>query len=350
VSGVRSVNFSFNHDDVDNGADQHIHLDDTYVTDFGGQYVVITEASIGPKSSFAATGLAIVQNVDASSDDTLLRAPLRTNGFQFTHGRGCDLFHTGEAGQPCWKVEERPTKVSGAWEDGHIVNIHSCSMEGGFPGPIRLNGNMNIYDRGNIQNAILDGNIFLANYQSDCFVSLGGQGVTIRNNLGVKLEAETGGVANRLLAFVDLHHDGAALPAADGAPIDIYNNTMLITSTSAQQSDFISPFTRNNSGTANEYNDVTVENNLLHMPALDTPEVPYAPVTTGILFTPRCKGRRPSSTFVLDEDYASVGDVLDTRPAVGSLALGAALIDPMSYLDITLTPRPAFPSVGAWEM
>ncbi|WP_299832284.1 PKD domain-containing protein [uncultured Roseobacter sp.] len=351
ISGFMLTTCGFNHGDVDNATQINHHFDDTYITDFGGQYVIITEANIHPKSSFSATGLAIVQNIDASSDDDQLRAPIRSNGAYFTHGRGCDLFHTSEAGQPCWKVEERPTKGTSANQDGHIINIHSSTMEGGYPGPVRINGNMSIYPRSNIQNAIFDGNIFVGNYQSECFISAEGQGLTVRNNLGVKPAAPTTGIANRLLAFVAIRNDNDAIAAGETAPIRVFNNTMLIHSTSQQHLDFVSPFTRDDPTASGlgAYPDVTQDNNLLHMYALDAAYVPFAPVTENVLFAPRCKGRRLNATFTLDTTFASVGDVLDTKPAPGSPALGAALNGLVSHLDISGDLRPAYPSIGAWE-
>ncbi|WP_299830633.1 hypothetical protein [uncultured Roseobacter sp.] len=327
VSGFRSVNIGMNHDASDDTTDQHFHIDDTLITDFGGQYVIITEATLGPNSSFAATGTAIVQNVDAATDDSENRAPIRSNGWMYTHGRGCDLFHTREAGQPCWKVEENPQKVTDQNEDGHVVNIHSSVLEGGANGPMRFNGNVkasNNIPRLHILNAIIDGCILICGYSSDCIAAAQCMGVTMRNNLGVKLVNNTVNPGSTLLGWYLLSNSQEEATGDDIAPITAYQNTMLLLATTAEQT-FVPGMFRDE-GPNPVTSDQNEFNNIVHIPNTDTPNTPAAPLSeVALSVAPRLKGKKPGATFVLDASLGNAGIPLwSLIPQTGSSALGGA--------------------------
>ena len=75
-----------------------------------------------------------------------------------------------------------------------------------------------------------------------------------------------------------------------------------------------------------------------------------APLSETTLWTPRGKGRRDPGTGALDASLAPPADAFkDTRPMIGSPALGAALSGDVSYMDIQMQDRPEPPSQGAWE-
>lgn len=347
-SGFMATTIYF--DPVDQTFANRMHLDDCTLSDFGGQYPIYCATTTAPDSAISLTGCRVAQNPNAVDTDANThgssRATIRIDHAQHTHVRGCDFFHTDRA-QHCIKTPETP------WSEGVIVNIHSTAFEGGF-GAVVLGGNTTTPTPGNglrrssVQNVILDGLIYVGNHSSNqpfrSFVT----GVTIRNSI-VSIPA----IPTYMWSadsFIVLQSHGTFDPTVVGAaPIRIYNNTFRMDRTSGQNNSHVPPLV-NDTYANGLFTNVTTDNNVIHMPNLDTPLTAAAPVSDTVLWTPRGLGRRDPDTLVLDSAYALPADAVKaTRPLPGSAALGAALSGEVSYMDIRLKDRPEPPSQGAWE-
>ncbi|WP_300009635.1 hypothetical protein [uncultured Roseobacter sp.] len=332
VQGFRNSSFGHGVGTAELSIQQNFHYDNVHLTDFGGQYAIITESLLNPNSSFSFTGCGFIQNPLASSVDTQMRALARVNGIALTHGRGTEMFHTRGTGQPVFKLEENPTKITGQYEDGHIVNIHSCVFEGGNQAPVRLHGlinNSGSITRPLIGNHIFDGNIFIANWSSDSFVRTNGMGLTLRNNLGFKHEIpDDSPTTRRILGFVLADNDKPdAITASITAPITVYNNTMWVLNGEASQVGFAPLMIRMESST-HDFPDLVDANNVRYIPNLNAPDdvTTHAPHTTATLFDSRTLGQIEAG-FVLNATYAHTTPIVEAGLAPGSIGINAAAGD-----------------------
>ena len=326
------------------------HFDNCVLTNFGGQYPLMLAGSRHAKSGAAFTGVRWEQPGDAVWDGPGYqgsRACLRT-GVMFNHLRGCDGFHT-DSSQPLFSPLKTPLL------DGAIINIHSCASEGGAVG-ISMCGNyaQTPEQRAYVHNMIIDGYIHIGGPNTYIGIEAIASGLTVRNCL-IIIPAMTK-FGNSLNGFVSLEsRTPSTLPSkvAD-APIAIYNNTFRMDRNQAQNGnwvfDIINPH-QDYSG----FNDIQVSNNVLHVPNLTGPGYPtlpytvFAPLSESILWTPRSLGRRDPVTLALDTSWATPVDAAkDSKPLPGSVALGAALTDNVSYMDILGTTRTAPADKGAW--
>lgn len=326
----------------DNTKRFNIHLDNCVLSDFGGQYPIILQPELHPLSSFSMTGTRHAQNPNAV-DDAGIRAPVRINHIAKTYVAGCDVFHTDRS-QPCLKMIETPQV------DGAVVNLHSCSLEGGLRVlTFGLNGKNAGLQRSSVHNAVVDGLVLVGNYGTQAHFKTAVTGVTVRNVLMIQPATPHHGFAPRHIAFFDFEGFNSFDAGIVGAaPIRIYNCTMRSDRSSAQNSGDLQAPVRTSEAAG--FSNISAGNNILHGAGMNSLGTAAAPLSETVLWTPRGKGFKDPDTLALDASLAPPADaVKDSRPMIGSPALGAALSGDVSYMDITLTDRPEPPSQGAWE-
>ena len=271
----------------------HLHMDNCSLNDFGGQYATYTSKMTHADSSLAYTGCRLAQNPLAFEVDSI-RSPLRSEFIMNNHLRGCDFFHT-DLTQPTVKLVNSPAG------EGAIVNVHSCAFEGGYCA-FNIAGTTNPtttdpeFLRVTVQNAIIDGNIYLGTINSENLCSTVATGVTVRNNLFVQpaIGYRTGYPTCR--AMVTLWPYGTNKdPAIVGQPIRAYNNTLRVDRTSAQNNSQV-PATFYNKATLNGdalFTNALEYNNIVHAPNLNSPITTFAPLSDAALWASRYPGRRP---------------------------------------------------------
>ena len=281
----------------------HFHLDDSSISDFGGQYALYGSKAYHASSSWVCTGLRMAQNLNAV-DDSTYRAPIRTEHYTFNHFRGCDLFHT-DATQANIKVVNTPGF------DGAVVNIHSCSFEGGNQSVI-LNANTieGVESRSYVQNCIIDGTIFVGNHGTEESFLFAGTGVTVRNNLTIIPATSEVNYYTPFRRFIQMKLVGTIDAEIVGAaPMKFYNNTIRIERSLAQNGgNSIPEIVTDYSYGA--FTNVAEENNILQMPNFGENSVTtYAPLSDTPMWTPRTIGWRPTVARHPGDYFAS--DILD---------------------------------------
>ena len=272
-----------------------IHLDDCSMTAFGGQYPLFGGATTNVKSGSAVTGCRFVQTPGAVGSEVQRegssRAIIRANSPHRYHMRGCDFYHTDQW-QHCVKVPETPV------ENGVLVNIHSCSFEGGN-GALVFNGNYadTASASAMVHNIVVDGVAVLANHSSQQPFCALCTGLTIRNSLLVIPSVSRQDEAP--IGFIRIISRGTFDPVIIGdAPIRIYNNTMRNDKTTAQCTYFGSfekpVFVLHNhgGGYGAEFTNIVQSNNVEHHPNLDTPDTVFAPLSSTALWASRDLGYR----------------------------------------------------------
>lgn len=327
-----------------------MHFDDSVMTNFGGQYAFMCVGSLEAQSYVAVTGVRMNLPGDAIADSTGLRSPMRLQ-MPMMYIAGCDLFTTATQYHHI-KCPDTPNR------DGYYGYIHSCSFEGGA-GALVCTSNPTVTPRNGpyVHNIVFDGNVVVASWSMGQPIRLIGSGVTVRNNLFIYPAISLAG--NGIKGVVNISREATPTPPpafVANAPIDVYNNTFRFdkTYTQAGSVDYAPVMIHDDAGgLMTNLND---SNNIVHMPSLvigGNPSVPFtgfAPLSDAALWTPRNLGYRDPLTLTLDTSLATpVNAVKDTRPQIGSAALGAALNGSVSYIDIQLQDRSEPPSVGAWE-
>ncbi len=266
----------------------HFHIDDSSITDFGGQYALFGGSARHANSSWACTGLRMSQNPNAIDDDSY-RAPIRTEHYTLNHYRGCDLFHT-DSSQANIKVVNTPGF------DGTITNIHSCAFEGGNQAVI-VNANtvVGVLGRSSVQNCVIDGTIFVGNHGIEEGFLLAGTGCTIRNNLVIVPATEKINYANAFRRFVQIKKVGTVdADIVGAAPVKIYNNTVRVDRSLPENGGSVIPemITDFSSG---QFSGIAEEHNILHMPNFGTRSITaQAPLSETSLWSPRTRGWKPS--------------------------------------------------------
>lgn len=317
----------------------NLHIDDFIMTRFGGQYPIFFGQNTHSQTSFDITGSRLVQVSDAI-DDNGVRAPIRVQHAQHVYVAGTDFYHTDRL-QACLKALETP------YQDGCTVNIHGNAFEGGLNQIVVCGNATQGLARSSVHNVVIDSNIGLGNYNTSEFIRAKGTGITARNNL--YNQPDTAEINTRLAGFMTLEQIGSFDTGIVGAaPIRVYNNTLRTERSASHDGSpatIISP-----SSTYAGFTDVSEMNNIVHAPNETVPQVGAAPLSTVVLFTPRCVGHRDATTLVRDVSRATPADAMkENAPQVGSAALGAVLTGDVSYQDIQMQPRPEPPSIGAWE-
>ena len=159
-----------------------LHFNHCTMTAFGGQYPIFTGQSNHARSAVGVTGCRFAQtpgavNGDGRSEGSS-RAIIRSNSPHRFHMRGCDFYHTDQW-QHCAAVIKTPS------EQGIVVNIHSCSFEGGG-GALVFNGNYTqalLGPNSHVHNIIVDGTATFSNHSTYLPFETICTGVTLRNNL-----------------------------------------------------------------------------------------------------------------------------------------------------------------------
>lgn len=314
-----------------------LHLDDCVLTDFGGQYPTFFAPAYHPESHIAFTGCRVAQNPDAV-DHSGLRAPVRIEHVKNAYFAGSDFFQT-DSTQPVLKLQETP------WADGGILNLHSCALEGPGNG-LRFNGNyFGGLARSTVHNFILDGLVMVGGYGTGVFLISHATGITMRNCLCILPSSPRFGTTS-FPRFIMISDAGSYDPHIVGAaPTRIYNNTMRCDRAPADN-EGKTPVVMGWYFPNGDFPNISEQNNVLRL----TNDLSGEPLSQTLLWSPRLKGYRNPSTLALDATYATPADaVKETRPMIGSPALGAALSGDVSYMDIELADRPEPPSQGAWE-
>jgi PKD repeat protein len=329
-----------------------LFMSDTRVSDWRsiGQYAA-------GASRYAHIGCAIVAHEDAMAGGP-------KDGTHNEHGciryqpshpykaviDGCDFFNrkgwfenhsTFRTQQSCIRWNQRSTP-------GSVLNMQRNSLEGGrrvFSGLAVATANGETPE--NVQNVLIDKNVFVGSHMTRNAIGIDHSGVTVRNNLMIFPDVErlnnifdpSGAVGLSNVVNPDAVLDG---------PIRIYNNTAInLLSDNRRSGGLVAEFVRNKAGFSN----VVVDNNIFHQPNTKTPQEPFGPLSDTPLWTPREKGYRSVEHPVLMTELATPDDTVRlSAPLAGSDALGAALTGLVSTFDIYGNSRPAYPSVGALEM
>ncbi|WP_147114300.1 hypothetical protein [Tateyamaria sp. syn59] len=317
---------------------------DCTITEWGGYGIL--EAS---QSSHAITGCRIAQNPNAQAGGDRTNepnAPIRITDPWRSVISACDLFSLNgwarwggiSATQPCvrWNTSARHA--------GARLNVQSCAMEAAWT-PLSINS-QNAGTARNLVNALVEGCILIAGFQSRAIFEVSHGGSTIRNNMAIfaPVSHNSGSIggfnAGIQGGFLWMEGGGQGNPANERTPVLFYNNTLV------NLTDIVAAEVRDSIG----FSSVTPRNNLIHAPALGAQGRRYAPMTAIRAFEPRYLGYRNSSTplatqFAHPTDMATIW-----MPALNSPALGEALTEPNAHTDFRGDLRPEPASFGATEV
>jgi hypothetical protein len=351
VSGFRNAHFvqSSKVTGEDDNTASHQHFDDYFATDMGGQYPHRWAADTRENTSVSFTGCRIMHDPDSYSqggeiNDT--RALIRHNQTKYLHMRGCDLFSTSYNNLAANLIETPES-------DGSVGNIHSSSIEspditlfGLATNVIKSTG---VLRRTTEMNVIVDGLILVGGYRTMSMIRMECTGVTIRNCLIIMPNTARYGEAFREAVSLEVGSatgQGVYVPAhVFAAPVKVYNNTFVY-GRPGDLPDKIVVETPQGAYFVTEANNIW-EGAWAGQAGAPSP---FAPLSADVLWAPRCKGFKDRS-FVLDDTYETPPDTVKAyAPQTGSAALGDAMEEFVSHMDINLKFRPAYPSKGAWEM
>lgn len=251
------------------------------INDFGGQYPTFFNPNTDAASRLCYAGVSMVQKLTSVSDTGNFRAPIRLNAIQSAHMRACDFFHKDHS-QPCVKMMETPQK------DGTDFHIHTSQFEGNLR-VVQVGANIADVNgaaiRSYLINGIVENVIALGTMRTQDMFRLRAGGLTIRNNLII--QPATPPHMNQLSRFFVIQESQTGSggtptqPPSDAAyagPIKIYNNTLVMLRTSAQNSSTTPPDIVSDTPVGVTPLTVVNDNNVLHMPNLDTPSVAFAPL------------------------------------------------------------------------
>lgn len=328
---------------ADDSLKTNFHADNCTMTNFGGQYPMFFSPQEHMEGSVSFTGCRIAQNPDAV-DDPSVRANIRINHAQNVHLRGCDLFSV-DSSQPCIKLIETPSA------DGTLINVHSCSFEGGLM-PISFSNNTTqAFDlRTTAHNMIVDGVIAVGAHKTRGIVICDATGLTLRNSLLIQPGmAKSGGSGIQSFLYMEDDFINPIPQVVLDTPVRMYNNT-LVNYRITMGNGGSDPLTIDDrSAYSGGFTNVMESNNVVHQPNADTPVTTFAPLSTTQIFTPRNKGKM-SPSFGLDAQYASPSNSVQTnQPESGSVAINAATTGDVAYQDITGANRATTVTKGAWN-
>ena len=281
--------------------EETIHLDDCTLSNFGGQYPVFGGFTTHERSGMAVTGCRFAQTPGAVGSDPQRagssRAIIRSNSPHRFHMRGCDLYHT-DHWQFCVKVPETPR------EYGVLVNVHSCSFEGGT-GSLVFNGNYTQASLGrhsHVHNIVVDGVAVCGSHSSYMPFQVQCSGVTIRNS--IIIIPSTWYLEELPKAFVRIMSRGTFDADIVGkAPIRVHNMTFRNDKTTAQTTskygtlinvlDYLYTAEPDEwTASPDPFTAISFQNNVMHQPNLNTPQDAFAPLSGDALWTVRDLGYR----------------------------------------------------------
>lgn len=326
-----------------------LHVDDSRISNMGGQYPIFLGPLNRPDTWTVLTGLHIVKGSDAL-DEPGLRALMRDNHSPLTHVRGCDMFQKDNS-QPCLKLMD--TTVA----RGAKFNVCTSSFEGVGLDVIKVahNSSQSSETNASLVNGLIDSCVLVGGYRTSSIVGMNAGGVTVRNNLMIQPNMPF--LTNDHRAFVNIANAGNN-PEIANYPTRVYSNTFVGLRTAANNNNTI-PLDVRATDASNAVVDpagfgIVSENNIRHMPNLAIPEVAFTPLdASDVLWPPRNTGyTNPAfNPITTNPAYASpANSIASYAPLSGSAAVGTALTGLVSERDLGAVERPAFASKGAWEM
>ena len=280
-----------------------LHINDTIVERTGGQYPLYFETRYHADSRISMTGVRATM-LPEGQDDQSMGSLIRIQHIQNGYFAGCDFYSSVSLGQGVIKIQEA------RFADGGIFVMHGCALESpGIPiliantaaWPTRHDGGP---DRSTVHNIILNGNAITGGYGTSAFFSANAVGVTIRNNLFTLPAGAYRPPATHLNKIVALNARGTFGTEVGGAPFRLYNNTLRIWRTEADNNG-TSSITEINyfQDGPSAYTAIAASNNVIWRPEATG----HGPLSATVLFAPRCPGYRLSLTRGPDQVLA--GDV-----------------------------------------
>ena len=297
--------------------EQSWHIDDCSMTAFGGQYPIFGVGSTHSRTSFSITGCNFSQSSGAMGaiySQGSSRAVLRSTNPHRFHMRCVDSFHTDQN-------QHHFVPFKDALEQGGIVNIHSCSMEGGI-------GGVNIYADYNgsgvitpgvsiCMNAIIDGCFYFSGHSSQSPIFSNASGVTVRNVHVVQPSVSRVNTNQR--GFFEVASRWTFDPDTIGAaPIKVYNCTYIYLKTDAQNVGTVEdPEIFNYIDDGDNFTGMVEQNNVIHKPNAGptaTQVTTFWPLSTSPLFTPR----DTVGYFQTDPGLTNFDPWMTSNPVLGS--------------------------------
>lgn len=327
-------------------------LNDCTMTNWGNFGVLDTS-----QSSQVFSGCRLMQNPGAlagsakgsNRDNASNRhGPIRLSAPEKTVIEACDLFSS--TGWADWgNGPIRAIQAAVRWGTspkftGARLNMQSNAIESAWTPLLLLV--QNTREPRELANALVEGNILVAGFQSRAAVECSFGGTTLRNNIMIFADTERdsqsiGGINNSRIkgGFLWLSGGAPGNPDNERTPVRFYNNTLINLHNSA------APEVTNSLN----IRPVTVRNNLIHQPNLGRPDTRFAPLNSALAFKTRYIGyqdigRSLITRFATPRDSAQIW-----APKAGSDALGAALSEPNAGVDFRGNLRPEPPSLGALE-
>jgi len=284
-------------------------MNDCRVTDYGGQYPIITGGNTSDDSWFAITGSDLSQNTDAYGNDdssAASRAIVRINRMEYTHIAQNIFF----------EVQNTNTTVKVCWNtgDGTLTNFSDNYVEGVGNDLLNVGAQAVNVSTNYVKETIIDGNIFVSPSDTGTPVNVYALGVTLRNNVVFRGEHNIGTTTvSQFINFIKETSQSAE------APVRCFNNSFQLYLTDTENGSLdpdvgMPAFT------------YTIEaDNLRYMPNYSPPVQTYTNLdTTTVLASPIYTGYTPKETGVLDTSVAGSPDVVTLRPETGSTAIDAA--------------------------
>lgn len=234
------------------------------------------------------------------------------------------------------RTEQPCIRANMAQRTDSMYHICRTTMEGGDVCIVNSPMTSNISTR--LSPMVIEMNYFVGSYQTRHFVLTASSGLTIRNNVGIKPNTPVIGPKD-WIAFAFTYGGDAS----NHAPIKVYHNTYINLGQDGQDE----PFFDNNGSNA----PVMEADNITHAPQFQTPIVSFASLDQTPRWTPRHKGYKNKNDDSFHAEYATPKNtVWNATPLEGSPVLGAATIEDAIYTDLSGRIRPAYPSIGAFEI
>ncbi|WP_152610686.1 hypothetical protein [Ruegeria sp. ANG-R] len=314
-----------------------------------GDYAIL-DGSLG---YCAITGCGFIQDVDAlaggpKDNKHNTHGPLRIGGALKSNIWACDFYSaTGWSGTRQFIIAQPCLRWNTDCIVGAKLNLQACALES--PSNVisieTANSNPKPSAIANERvpcNALVEGNIGVSGWQALFSLGIAHGGVTLRNNIFVLANTNgsfEGGPPIRKECFVKFVGGTENIGNVLALPQRFYNNTFVNLTVNA------APLLIDAIGFTN----VVVRNNLMHEPNVNPPNTPFAPLATTLAFTCRYPGYRDKNTPFTSTNATPQDSAQLWRPMIGSRALGDAIFEPNTNLDLTGDLRPEYPSIGALE-
>ena len=204
-------------------------------------------------------------------------------------------------------------------------------------------------------NIVVDKMLAIGGYGNGSFVRIEMGGTTIRNSLFIQPNVKrVAGEFRRVLTQKANPNNDIALNPAE--PVAVYGCTLVNLANAAnggRDTEFDGPAGAGWPGfgpLSSYFTDLTIENNVRHIPNIGSPVTADAPLDTTELFDARNVSYQWADALTPDTSFATPdGSVADFRPQVGSAAIGDATTGLVPYDDFYGTVRGPNPSRGAVE-